>query len=202
MCFALMMATLAEDERRFAEKLYDEYGDYMYAVALGVLKNRQDAEDAVSDAMCKILKYLEKFEKSGNETVCNMVVICIRSIVRNKAIDHYNKRKRRAAKQTDGYFKDEDSGEYVPLDFEDDGDTPEEALLRTESVEALQKALLMLPQEMQDAVNLVYFCGWSSAEAGDLLGISDTAVRARLFKARKKLKTILEEVFDIHGSQG
>ena len=55
MCFEIMLSALTEDDRSFVEKLYLEYGDYMYSVAYGVLKHRQDAEDAVNDAMCKII---------------------------------------------------------------------------------------------------------------------------------------------------
>ena len=81
MCFEIMLSALTDDDRSFVEKLYLEYGDYMYSVAYDVLKHKQDAEDAVNDAMCKIIKYLSKFDESANETVCNMVIICIRSIV-------------------------------------------------------------------------------------------------------------------------
>ncbi len=201
MCFEIMLSALTEDDRSFVEKLYLEYGDYMYSVAYGVLKHRQDAEDAVNDAMCKIIKYLSKFEESANETVCNMVVICIRSIVRNKAIDKYNKNKRLAKHEIDCYYKDEETDDFVMPDFKDEDFVLEDTVIRREECEAVRKALLELTEDMQNAVNLVYMCGYSCVEAADFLGISDVAVRARLFKARKKLKVILDKELHFDGEK-
>ena len=193
MCFAIMLSALTEDDRSFVEKLYLKYGDYMYSVAYGVLKHRQDAEDAVNDAMCKIMKYLSKFEKTADETVCNMVVICIKSIVRNKAIDKYNQKKKLSKYEIDCRYKDEASDEFVLPDFEDEAFALEDMVIRKEECEIVRNALLTLTEDMQNAINLVYMCGYSCVEAADFLGISDAAVRARLFKARRKLKTILDK---------
>ena len=200
MYFNLMLLALSDDDRIFVERIYMEYGNYMYSVALNILKNKHDAEDAVNDAMCKIIKYLSKFEKGANEEVCNMVTICIRSIIKNKAIDNYNKKKKYAKHHTDCYVKDEETDEYVMMDFKDENFVLEDKIIRDEECEIVRKALLELTEDMQDAVNLVYMCGYSGIEAADFLGISDVALRARLFKARKKLKKILEKKeLDING---
>lgn len=165
----------------------------MYSVAYDVLKHKQDAEDAVNDAMCKIIKYLSKFDESANETVCNMVIICIRSIVRNKAIDKYNKNKKLYKHELDCHYKDTETDDFVMPDFKDEDFVLEDMVIRKEECEIVRKALLELTEDMQNAVNLVYMCGYSTVEAADFLGISVEAVRARLFKARKKLKIILEK---------
>lgn len=201
MCFYLMLSALTDDDRLFVEKIYIEYGDYMYDVAYDVLKHKQDAEDAVNDAMCKIIKYLSKFDESANETICNMVIICIRNIVKNKAIDCYNKKKRRSEYETNFYVKDENTDDYVMQDFEDENFVLEDMIIKKEECEIVRKALLDLTEDMQDAVNLVYMCGYSTVEAADFLGVSDGAVRARLFKARKNLKKILEKELTTDGKK-
>lgn len=201
MNFYIMLSALTDDDRLFAEKIYIEYGDYMYAVAYDVLKHKEDAEDAVNDAMCKIIKYLSKFEESANEEVCNMVIICIRSIVKNKAIDNYNKNKKRAKHQADLYIKDEETDDYIMCDFKDESADLEDVVIKKEECEIVRKALLELSEDMQDAVNLVYMCGYSSVEAADFLGISDNAVRARLFKARNKLRKILNKELNTDGKK-
>ena len=201
MYFYLILSALTDDDRLFVENIYTQYGNYMYAVAYGVLKHRQDAEDAVNDAMCKIIKYLSKFDESANEEVCNMVTICIKNIVKNKAIDNYNKKKKRAKYQADYYIKDDEADDYVIRDFKDEGFVLEDTVIKREECEIVRKALLDLTEDMQDAVNLVYMCGYSSVEAADFLGISDGAVRARLFKARKKLKKILDKELNINGEK-
>jgi len=188
-----MMSALTDQDRAFVEKLYSDYGNYMYKTAYDVLKNREDAEDAVNDAMCKIIKFLAKFEKSANETVCNMVIICIRNIIKNKAIDNYNKNKKLFGVRSDYYVKDDDTGKYTEREFADKSVDIEEIIIKKEERDIIEKALLELSEEMQDAVNLVYMCGYSSVEAAEFLGISDSAVRVRLYNARNKLRKILDK---------
>lgn len=199
MCFYLLLSDLTDDDILFVEKIYIEYGDYMYTVAYDVLKHKQNAEDAVNDAMCKIIKHLSKFDGSANEEICNMVTICIRSIVKNKAIDNYNKNKKLAKFQGDYYFKDDETEDYTARDFEDESFVLEDIVIKKEECEIVRKALLDLTQDMQDAVNLVYMCGYSSVEAADFLGISEGAVRARLFKARNKLRESLRKELSCNG---
>lgn len=86
-------------------------------------------------------------------------------------------------------------------DFKDESFVLEDTVIRKAECEIVRKALLELTEDMQHAVNLVYMCGYSSIEAADFLGISDAAVRARLFKARKKLKKILDKEFNINGEK-
>ena len=164
----------------------------MYHTAYSVLRNREDAEDAVSDAMCKIIKFISKFKGNTANEIQNKVVICIRSTVKNKAIDHYNKRKRRLQKET-SLYADADDGEERMLEIEDESADTEQLVIKSETRSLIRAALLKLPEAQRDAVNLVYLCGYSCVEAAEFLGVSDGAVRARLFKARANLKEMLSK---------
>ncbi|MBQ9134132.1 MAG: RNA polymerase sigma factor [Clostridia bacterium] len=195
--FFTLLSALSDDDRDFIRDIYAEYGDYMYKVALDVLHSKQDAEDAVMDAMYKIIKYIAKFEGATDNEIRNQVVIGIRTTVKRKAIDHYNTRRNRFAAETDLYYTDAD-GEYAMLDPEDTSFDLDAIVIRAENQRAVQKALLRLSQELQDAVNLTYIGGYSCVEAADFLEISDGALRARLYKARKKLSEMLKEEFREH----
>ena len=141
--------------------------------------------------MCKIIKHLDKFESSSERAIQNQIVIYISSIARNTAIDAYRKRARTMQKETGLYIQTED-GEETPVELEDEDADIEDIAVTKENQAAVQRALLALSRDLQDAVNLVYLCGYSCVEAADVLGISDNAVRARIFKARKKLRAMLE----------
>ena len=66
MLIYLQMIESADDKVKF-ETLYQAYSDYMYRVALAILRNVQDAEDAVHYAFVKIaekaLMFLQKTQK-------------------------------------------------------------------------------------------------------------------------------------------
>ena len=57
----------------------------------------------------------------------------------------------------------------------------------------LRDALLALPQELQDAIDCVYFRAMSVQETADKLGWPPGTVKSRLFAARKRLREALPE---------
>ena len=49
------------DEREYIGKLYEKYSKKVKRLALNILKNEQDADDAVGNTFLKIIKYRDKF---------------------------------------------------------------------------------------------------------------------------------------------
>lgn len=152
--FFLLLGALNEDDRDFVLALYERYGDFLYKTAYDILKNQSDAEDAVQDVMCKIIKHLDKFESSSERAIQNQIVIYISSIARNTAIDAYRKRARTMQKETGLYIQTED-GEETAVELEDEDADIEDIAVTKETRTAVQHALLTLSRDLQDAVNLV-----------------------------------------------
>ena len=190
MQFLILLSSLNEEDRTFIEALYYRYGDFMYKTALDILHDSHDAEDAVMDVMCKIIKYAAKFDGASDTQIQNQIVIGIRTTVKRKAIDCYNARKK--VKQNELYLYELEESNFEIEDM--DGD-PKELLLAKESRLAVQKALTLLPNAQQDAINLVYYGGYSTVEAADFLNITVEALRGRLHKARNNLKKLLRSEF-------
>ncbi len=190
MQFLILLSSLNEEDRTFIEALYYRYGDFMYKTALDILHDSHDAEDAVMDVMCKIIKYAAKFDGASDTQIQNQIVIGIRTTVKRKAIDCYNARKK--VKQNELYLYELEESNFEIEDV--DGDQ-RELLLTKESRLAVQKALTLLPKAQQDAINLVYYGGYSTVEAADFLNITVEALRGRLHKARNNLKKLLRSEF-------
>lgn len=195
MLFITILADLSVEEKDLVLRIYEDYGDYMYKEAYKILRNEHDAADAVQDAMLKIIKFISKFEGNTGNEIRNKVVIGIRSTIRRKAIDHYNSNKKRYAKETDFFVRFYDDDETRESEPEDENADIEQIVITKEMQEAVQKAILQLPPELQDAINLVYYCDFSCIEAAKFLGITDNALRNRLYRARKKLKEMLRGDF-------
>lgn len=190
MQFLILLSSLNEEDRTFIEALYYRYGDFMYKTALDILHDSHDAEDAVMDVMCKIIKYAAKFDGASDTQIQNQIFIGIRTTVKRKAIDCYNARKK--VKQNELYLYELEESNFEIEDM--DGD-PRELLLSKESRLAVQKALTLLSKAQQDAINLVYYGGYSTSEAADFLNITVEALRGRLHKARNNLKKLLRSEF-------
>ena len=92
----LQMIDTPEDRSKF-EQIYLEYRGLMFHVANEILHNEQDAEDTVHQAFVNVAKNMEKIGVPNCPKTKGYVV----TIVENKAIDLYRRRKRRQALELD-----------------------------------------------------------------------------------------------------
>lgn len=186
-----MLAELSTEEQNFVLQIYEDYREFMFKRAYEILCNEHDAADAVQDAMLKIIRFIDKFQGNDSNEIHNKVVIGIRSTIERKAIDHYNGKKKQRENETDMSVTFEDDEESQMREVEDSSADIEQLLLTHEMQEDVQRALQQLSLDLQDAVNLVYFSGYSQVEAAEYLGIKDGTMRKRIFTARKQLAKIL-----------
>lgn len=188
MLLDIMLAALSEDDRDFVSGIFEEYGKQMYSIALDILKNEHDADDALQETMYKIIKYVDKFADDDKSKIRNKIMIGLRASIRNTSFRHYRKKQNKNKYETDE--------EKVEIDIEDESAIVDDMVIKGEDCRKIKDALLVLSSDLQDTVNLVYYCDFSCVEAAKFLGVTDNAVRNRLYQARKKLKEVLRGDFD------
>lgn len=167
-----------EDKKRF-EELYYTYRNLMYRAAFDIMKNQQDAEDALQEAFISIAKNFSKI----SEIKCPQTKAFVVIIIRNTSYNMLKKIDRR-------YEADIDIDELEVLDK---NPLPDDELDDKYSVEQFEKALRQLPQNYFDIIYLTSYMDNSIKEAADLLGISYDNAKQRLKRAREKLAAILKE---------
>lgn len=140
----------------------------MFRTAKAILKNDQDAEDAVQEAICAAF--------TGREALRNAERFkpWILRILANKCYDVCRKRK--------STVDLEDVAEYLPAA----GTDPTEQM-------TLWQAVMSLSGDLRAAVTLFYYDGLSVREIGGVLNISEAAVKTRLSRGRARLRQLLEE---------
>lgn len=171
----LLSLTENEDERTKIRKLFKKHRQRMYAVAYSILKDKHDAEDAVSAAMIRIIRNLHCI--SGLDTVRTRSFISV--VTKNAAIDIYNKRKRSQHEELDGIF------------MESDEDT-ETSVINSFDAEAVNNALNELSDSYRDILMLRYYSDMRIADISNALGISESAVKHRISRALEKMRQLLE----------
>lgn len=90
LALVMAMADSPEDKRK-VEKLFHKYNRLMFSIAYKILKQNEDAEDAVFDSWEKIIKHIDKID----EIECNKTRNFIVTIVKRISINSYNAKKRR-----------------------------------------------------------------------------------------------------------
>ena len=140
-----------------------------FAVALGVLGNRQDAEDVVQDAFVKALDRLEDCRETSK------FVQWFLMIVRNRSLSHRTYRKIR------------ETSELLP-EIAEAPDSPFLDTARSELADTLQGALATLSERQREVVLLHDMDGWTHKDIADSLEITEVRSRQHLFVARKLLR--------------
>ena len=193
MLIGIMMATLNDDDRDFVSGIFEEYGKQLYYIALDILKNEHDANDALQETMYKIIKYIDKFTDDNKANARNKIMIGLRVSICNTSFRQYRKQQKKNKHETDFFYESDD--EEVTIEIEDETTNIDDTIIKGEDCRKIKEALLNLSPELQDAVNLVYYCDFSCVEAAKFLGVTDNALRNRLYQARKKLKEVLRGDF-------
>ena len=179
----LVVRAKAGDTAAFVE-LGERHSTKVRRTAYRITRNCEDAEDALQESLLKAFRHLNDFEnRSSFSSWLTRIAI-------NSALTTL--RKRRACKEVsidvmgDAY---EIFGRLEPQDLSED---PERRYARCEREELLKRAMLQLRQDLRDAIQLQQAEECSLRELAERLGISLSAAKSRLFRAKLALQECLQ----------
>jgi RNA polymerase sigma-70 factor, ECF subfamily len=146
------------------KEVYYTYGSLLYRMALRMLGNRQDAEDAVQTVFVKLYQRISQFrqESSFRTYLVRMVL--------NICFDQLQSRR--------------------PL-LELDEAVAAEATTEPEMQLVLQQAMDALPERMRACFILFAVEGWPQQDIAEALHISLGAVKSHIFQAKARLRSLL-----------
>jgi RNA polymerase sigma-70 factor (ECF subfamily) len=169
---------------RFAE-LVERHQRRAVRIAFHYLREAADADEAVQDAFVKSYVHLGTFrEELPFEIWFTRILI-------NGCLDRLKSRKRRerwmAPTPTDASGKERDPAEYLPSN----GPSPEDHVLMGERRRQLSAALAKLPERQRLIFMLSHFDGRTSREVSGMTGLNESTVRVHLFRAIRRLRSLL-----------
>ena len=164
----------AEEETLAA--LVSEYAGTLYRVSFSVLRNAADAEDAVQEAFLRVLKH-----RATLDEVRDRRVWLIR-IVWNIVLDR--KRRAKTRPETDDVAE---LARVLPAE----GLSAEDRAAAAQHHAQVLKCVEMLPAKEREVLMLSAFEELTSVEIAQVLGITESSVRSRLFRARNLMAGLL-----------
>lgn len=171
--------------RAFGE-LYERHRFKIYRSAFRILRNQQDAEDAVQRSFQRAFTSLHQFrEDSAFSTWITRIAI-------NEALMML--RQRRTTAHLSETSNDDDNTAPA-LRLVDERPTPEQALAESELRAAVTHAISRLRKSLRVVVHLRELQGLTSAETAQRLGLTVSAVKARTFHAKIHLRQHLKHKY-------
>jgi RNA polymerase sigma-70 factor (ECF subfamily) len=150
-------------------------------VAFWYLRDPVEAEDAVQDAFLRTFEHLDRYRPDLPFDAWFLRVLVNGCLDRLKA---RSRRQRRVVPEEPG---------VLALAPADPRGSPEAGAIARQRRRALLEAIERLPQRQREVVVLGQLEGMSSAEIGEVAGLSESTVRVHLFRALRKLRGILTE---------
>jgi RNA polymerase sigma-70 factor (ECF subfamily) len=172
------------------EALVSRFQQRIYGLAWHILGQRQDAEDVVQQTFLSVLEYLESFREESS------VATWILRIATNHALKILRKRRGlpTVSLETAADPDDDLAGLPHPDYIAQWRDSPEELAQRAEVRHLLHQALAELEEKYRLVFVLRDVEGISVRETAEALGLTESAVKVRLLRARLLLRERLIRV--------
>jgi len=165
------------------ERIYERLRGRVHRLALRITRNRQDAEDVVQE--CFMHAFLHLGEFSGRSKLSTW----ISRIAINEALMKIRKSSRCEFSLDD--IK-ERSGAGLYAELSSDFRAPDQQLMQRERERILAEGLKQLSPRLWKVAELYYFRGLAARECAETLGISLSNAKARILRARLKLRPACE----------
>lgn len=150
------------------ENLFKKYYNEALLYVCSFCHNKHLAEDIVAEAYMRAIRSIDEEKDSFK--------FWLLKVCRNCFFDYARKNKRL---------------EPINNDYQDDKTLVDE-IIQQEEYRALYKAIDLLSDNYREVVRLYYFDGMSVREIAEITGYSTDNVKIQLYRARNKLKEILE----------
>lgn len=172
------------DEAAFEELIHLTNAS-VYTVALRITGNPDDAAEAAQETYIKLLRVIRQFRGEAKFSTW------LYRVTTNVAITSM----RRKSKRRTEVAMDQQGWELLPGP---EGDDPAVSAQRSSLRQRLQDAILALPEDHRAVVVMKDIYGLEFEEIAEQLQVTEGAARVRLFRARKKLRSLL---YDEHAER-
>lgn len=166
------------NQEAFAEIVYS-FQDATYNLCYRMLGERTEAEDATQEAFLRAYNNLDRYD------VNRSFKTWLLSIASNHCIDRIRKRRLKFMSL------DEPLPGSMQLELTSDQITPEGQAVRAEQSEYIQALLNDLSEDDRAGIILKYWYDYSYAEIAEVLDTTESAIKSRLFRARRALAEMI-----------
>ena len=159
--------------------LVNRYQDMVYSIAVKILRNREEAEEAAQDAFVKAYRNLDNFRRNSRFSTW------LYRIAFNEAISRTRLKK----------LAEVEIMEEITESMEDQ--EVEEEVMGMDPAEQknmIHKVLAGLPEPDQLLINLYYNEGLGIADISGITGLTESNVKVRMHRLRKKIYVELNDI--------
>lgn len=172
-------SSIAQDDKDFMLRLYQEFKPLMFATARKYVSNISDCEDIVQDCIVKLIEKIDTLREKDRCSLCSYIVFT----VRNTAINFL---KRQGI--INAHFSSLDL-QYDELESKEP--SLDELMALAERRAKLSDVWDQLPEEDRTLLEGKYILGYADKELAAQLNCNPSSIRMKLTRARRKALKLL-----------
>ena len=178
------------DEDAFGE-LVNRYADRIYRIALRITRDPGEAEDVLQDVFVILTT------KAGTFRMESRFSTWLYRVALNSSYMRIRTKKKIDTNESsfDGYTPYDQAGILHGVADKDFSHRPDSELMTREAVERIRDSIDELPKQYKDVFHLRHEEGLSDLETAEVLGISLSAAKSRIHRARLFLRDRLADYF-------
>lgn len=157
-------------DRRAQYELYEKYKQAMYAIALRICHDQEEAEDVLQEAFVNAFSNIEQFAGKSSFGAW------LKRIVINKALSVVGKKKLFTEDIDDMQVEVPNETETYDISYQ---------------VSEVKGAVKLLPDGFRVVLSLYLFEGYEHKEIAGILDISESTSKSQYNRAKKKLKELI-----------
>ncbi len=173
------------DTEAFGE-LVRRYEGRIYSIVYHYVRNPEDAVDITREVFIKAFNSIKRFRGTAklSSWLCRIAI--------NQSIDFVRRKRTVRFESLEGGQAGPEGEGPGERDFPDPGRTPEEAVVGEELAQRIARAVDKLSEKLRTVIILREYEGMSIEEIAEVLGCSQGTVKSRIFRARERLRRMLE----------
>ena len=187
---ALVVEAKLGSEGALAE-LWHRHGKLARMVAWRITRNQEDTEDALQETFINSFRHLDQFK--GESHFSTWLV----RIATNSALMLLRRRRNHPEISIEGV---DDDSTAIQFDFPDLSESIETRCIRREQIQHVRSAMERLPIRLRQVIEMQQRDELSLEEISRITGMSTSALKSRLFRARKALRESTSHLRSYHGS--
>ena len=162
-------------ERWAQQALYEAYFPVLMSVCMRYASSNEEAMDLLHDGFIKIFQKIHLYVPQAS------LKSWMARIIVNTAIDHFRRSKRQP-------LNDIEDASHIG--------SSDPSIIQQLSEQEILSCIQKLPPVYRSTFNLFVMEGYSHKEIAELLGTTESTSRSNLVKARNKLKTLIDELYN------
>jgi RNA polymerase sigma-70 factor (ECF subfamily) len=170
-----MIARMAMGDRRAVSALYDATSAKLFGIAVRVLEDRAEAEDALQEIFVKVWHNADRYRSNGLSPMTWLI-----TVARNHAIDCLRARRAHHAAPMEEV-----------AEIADGSPTPEDSALAASMRGRIGACLQTLPPDRAEAICRAYLGGEAYADLARRYGVPLNTIRTWLRRGLLKLRECL-----------